>query len=200
MKFNQKITLEVEDTEGYNVKQENKILEIKAEAFKISLDIKMSHDQILDFDHVRVGEPKENKIYVKNIGMYPIKYGFTMKKKHTREIFTIEPMEGELNPNEEKNIVVKFMSTKEIKLKTSKNSSDIILNIFEGKSQEKHTEIPVNVNVNAVYSKYTITPLKNINFGPMKYEEQVTRTFEVRNDGFFDYKFAICDYTDEKAK
>lgn len=41
----------------------------------------MSHDQILDFDHVRVGEPKENKIYVKNIGMYPVKYGFTMKKK-----------------------------------------------------------------------------------------------------------------------
>lgn len=43
-KFNQKITLEVEDTEGYNIKQENKVIEIKAEAFKISLDMKFSHD------------------------------------------------------------------------------------------------------------------------------------------------------------
>ncbi len=43
-KFLQKIVLEVEDTEGYNIKQDNKAIEIKAEAFKISLDMKFSHD------------------------------------------------------------------------------------------------------------------------------------------------------------
>ena len=80
-KFNPKLILEVEDTEGFNVKQENKTIEIKAEAFKISLDMKFSHDQILDFEAVRVGEPKENKLYLKNIGMYPVKYNFSMKKK-----------------------------------------------------------------------------------------------------------------------
>lgn len=66
--------------------------------------------------------------------MYNVKFNFTMKKKHTREIFTIDPMEGELQPNEEKSINVKFCSQKELKLKTSKNESDIILNIIEGKS------------------------------------------------------------------
>jgi hydrocephalus-inducing protein len=76
-------------------------------------------------------------------------------------------MEGELNPNEEKNVSIKFKSEKEIKLKTTKTTSDIILNILEGKSQEVHNQIPINVNVNAVFSKYSITPLKNINFGPM---------------------------------
>jgi hypothetical protein len=50
----------------------------------------------MDFEAVRVGEPKENKLYLKNIGMYPVKYSFAMKKKQTREIFTIDPMEGEL--------------------------------------------------------------------------------------------------------
>ena len=126
--------MEVEDTEGYNIRQDNKTIELKAEAFKISLDIRMSHDQALDFEAVRVGEPKENKIYMKNIGMYPVKYNFSMKRKQTREIFSIDPMEGELQPNEEKNVVVRFMSQKEIKLKTSKNTSDIVLNILEGKS------------------------------------------------------------------
>jgi hydrocephalus-inducing protein len=56
------------------------------------------------------------------------------------------------------------------------------------------------VNVNAVFSKYSITPLKNINFGPMKYEEQVTRIFEIRNEGLFEFKFAICDFKDEITK
>ena len=58
----------------------------------------------------------------------------------------------------------------------------------------------MNVNVNAVFSKYSITPLKNINFGPMQYGESITRSFEIRNEGMFDFKFAICDYKDEEAK
>jgi hypothetical protein len=49
-------------------------------------------------------------LVLKNIGMYSVKYNFTMKKKATREIFTIDPMDGELQPNEEKSITVKFQS------------------------------------------------------------------------------------------
>jgi hydrocephalus-inducing protein len=56
------------------------------------------------------------------------------------------------------------------------------------------------VNVNAVFSKYSVTPLKNINFGPMTYGEQVTRTFEMRNEGLFEFKFALCDFKDDEAK
>ena len=160
----------------------------------------MSHDQILDFEAVRVGEPKDNTIYMKNIGLYPVLYNFEMKKKMTREIFTIDPMEGELQPNEEKNIIVKFLSQKEIKLKTSKNNTDIIMSIIEGKSQEVHNQIPININVNAVFSKYNIIPLKNINFGPMQYGEQVNRTFEVRNEGLFEFKYDLCDYNNAEEK
>lgn len=41
------------------------------------------------------------------------------KKKLTRDIFKIEPEQDELKPNEEKTIVVTFLSQREIKLKTS---------------------------------------------------------------------------------
>lgn len=54
--------------------------------------------------------------------------------------------------------------------------------------------------MNAVFSKYSLTPLKNINFGPMTFGEQVTRTFEVRNEGLFEFKFAICDFKDDEAR
>ena len=34
----------------------------------------------------------------------------------------------------------------------------------------------------------------------MQYGESIARAFEIRNEGMFDFKFAICDYKDEEAK
>ena len=149
--------------------------------------------QELDFGAVRVGEPKENTITIKNEGKYAIRYNFTRKKKLTREIFSVDPEQDELKAGEERTITVRFLSQREIKLRTTTQTSDIVLNILEGESQDVHQPIPVNVNVNAVFSKYSITPLKTINFGPMQYGEQVTRTFDLRNEGQFEFKYAICD-------
>ncbi len=103
-KFEPHISLEVEDTEGYSIKQDTKQIKIQAEAFKISPTVTIGKEdgQVLDFGAVRVGEPKENTITIKNDGKYPIKYNFTRKKKLTREIFTVEPEQDELKPNEEK--------------------------------------------------------------------------------------------------
>jgi hypothetical protein len=47
-------------------------------------------------------------------------------------------MVGRLQKDEDVNIVVKFLSMKEIKLKTSKQNSEIFLNILEGDQNEKH--------------------------------------------------------------
>lgn len=159
----------------------------------------MQIDQILDFDAVRVGEPKEQTLFLKNQGQYPIKYDFTIRKK-AQEIFSIEPMVGRLQKDEEINIVVRFLTMKETKIKTNKQNAEIFLNILEGDQNVKHQQIPILVNVNAVYSKYSLAPLKNLNFGPMQYGENVTRSFEIRNEGLFEFKYAICDYNNEDEK
>ena len=143
-KFEQQISLEVEDTEGYSIKQETKVIKVNAEAFKITPTVTIGgvnivganaeDGQVLDFGAVRVGEPKENTITIKNDGKYPIKYNFTRKKKLTREIFTVEPEQDELLPQTEKVITVRFLSQKEIKMKTTTSPSDFVLNILEGES------------------------------------------------------------------
>ena len=69
--------------------------------------------------------------------------------------------------DEEINIVVRFLTMKETKIKTNKSNAEIFLNILEGDQNVKHQQIPILVNVNAVYSKYSLAPLKNLNFGPM---------------------------------
>jgi hypothetical protein len=134
------IKLEVEDTEQHGIQQEAKVIKIQAEAFKISPSVTVGKDdsQVLDFGAVRVGEPKENTITIKNDGKYPIKYNFTRKKKLTREIFTVEPEQDELKPQEEKTIIVRFLSQREIKPKTASQTSDMVLNILEGESQDIH--------------------------------------------------------------
>jgi len=97
------------------------VIKVQAEAFRISPTVTIGKDdgQVLDFGAVRVGEPKDNTITIKNEGKYPIKYNFTRKKKQTREIFTVEPEQDELKPLEEKVITVRFLSQREIKLKTT---------------------------------------------------------------------------------
>lgn len=66
---------------------------------------------LIDFDAVRVGEAKEKEFNLKNNGMYPVKYNFTLKKK-AAEMFTVIPVEGVLQQNEEKAIIVRFLCQK----------------------------------------------------------------------------------------
>lgn len=129
-KFLETIKLEVEDVESHGIKQEEKSIQVDAEAFNISLNEGMTTE--LDFGAVRVGEPKELPLYLKNQGQYPISFDFRMKKAQTKQMFTITPMQGQLAPNEEININVKFMSKVEKKLTKSKQNSDITMIILEG--------------------------------------------------------------------
>jgi hydrocephalus-inducing protein len=57
------------------------------------------------------------------------------------------------------------------------------MEILEGKSLELFKQVAINVDVNAVFSNYTIIPMKNINFGPIQFNDSRTLTFEVKNDG-----------------
>lgn len=52
----------------------------------------------------------------------------------------------------------------------------------------------------AVFSKFTISPLRNLNFGPMQFGNEMKRTFEIKNDGQFEFKYAICDFENEEEK
>jgi hydrocephalus-inducing protein len=41
------------------------------------------------------------------------------------------------------------------------------MEILEGKTLELFKPVPINVKINSVFSKYAITPLKSMNFGPI---------------------------------
>lgn len=82
-----------------------------------------------------------------------------------------------MEPNGVKEILVRCSTNKELKLKTNNNTADLMMEIQEGKTLETNKVVPINVNVNAVFSKYSMVPLKSINFGPIQFNESKTRTF-----------------------
>lgn len=51
-----------------------------------------------------------------------------------------------------------------------------------------------------MFSKYSILPLKNINFGPIQFNDSKKLTFEIKNEGLFDFNYAAFDYADEEFK
>ena len=81
-----------------------------------------------------------------------------------------------------------------MKLKTNNNTTDINMEVLEGKTLEITKIVPINVAVNSVFSSYSVTPLKNMNFGPVQFNETKTRSFEVKNEGLFEFIVCIFDY------
>ena len=200
-KFHSKITLEVCDVENIGIKQDPKVINIEAEAFDVKVNVNFGNDKgIIDFKDVKVFDEVTQQISLSNSGIYDVKYSFLIKKKIMRDMFTFTPCEGSLTPNQNQSIAVTLRTDKEKRLDPAKESSDIKLQILEGASGEKCEELPINVALNAIFSKYSIHPLRNINFGPLQYGDSRTRTFEIRNEGTFDFDFTVTELVDERQR
>lgn len=74
------------------------------------------------------------------------------------------------------------------------------MEILEGKTNEIFKPVPINVKVNAVFSKYSITPLKNMNFGAIQFNETKKLHFEIKNEGLFEYNYTIFDFKNEEFR
>lgn len=202
MKYDQTINLAVQDIEEVGIKMEVQPLQLLAEAFNISVDFEgfEKEEQMIEFGDVEVGRRVDRSFEIMNKGLYEIKYSFKTMKKIFRENFVIEPKEGVIKAGERQKITVIFKCDSELRLRGSASKPDIILEILEGQSKEVFNEVFINVNVNAVYSIYSITPGRSINFGPLQFNENSTRMFEIRNDGLFEFRYTIFDYADEEKR
>ena len=75
--------------------------------------------------------------------------------------------DDELESGQEKMVSIRMKSLVELKLFTNNSTTDINMEILEGKTLELFKPVPINVNANIVYSKYSMNPAKSINFGPI---------------------------------
>ncbi|TRY66381.1 hypothetical protein DNTS_003349 [Danionella cerebrum] len=105
--------------------------------------------------------------------------------------FSISPNKGTLRPNSKPTSVqITYQNDKEFCLK---DNPIIRCQVIEPSLDggETITSIPIKVTIHAVFSKYSISPTTDINFGPLTFGSRKRQTLTVENKGNFEMRFTI---------
>eukprot|EP00397_Hematodinium_sp_SG-2012_P000030 GEMP01000030.1.p1 GENE.GEMP01000030.1~~GEMP01000030.1.p1 ORF type:complete len:4608 (+),score=1069.56 GEMP01000030.1:10-13833(+) len=180
------------DVEGLGVQEKPRRIVVSAESFEVDVSIEFGNERGLDFGAIRVGQTAEQTFDIVNNGKYPIRYEFIIRKKLIRELLNVEHTGKDLGPGERRSILVKCSSSRELKIV---EGPELFLNIFEAKSGERVEPLlpPIKVSVQSVFNQFSITPPRGLNFGPVRNGETKHRTFEIKNEGVFPFKWALFD-------
>ncbi|XP_006860378.1 PREDICTED: hydrocephalus-inducing protein homolog [Chrysochloris asiatica] len=198
------IRLEVLDAENLvGVVQIENIL-IFAESYDIALDITFPKgaEGGLDFGVVRVMEEVKQPLQLKNRGKYEIIFSFSvdslgMTVTNLNSMISVQPKKGSLTTMEKPtNVQVLFRARKEVKIEHLPILRCHIIEptIAEG---EIIASIPIKFSVNAVFSKYNISPSSIINFGALICGTRKSSTFTIENQGVTDFKYTLYRLTGE---
>ena len=156
---------------------------------------------VMDFGNLRVFESSTKTFTLSNSGDYDIRFSFAIKRRATAKLFTVSPMEGLLPAGGEEGggteITVTFLSSTEVSLK---NNKDIRCEIFEPLTEELFESFDLTVGVRSTFSTFRLQPLRGINFGAVKYGQQMERTVELRNDGEFEFAYNVVDIAQEAER
>ncbi|XP_055892829.1 hydrocephalus-inducing protein homolog isoform X5 [Biomphalaria glabrata] len=150
----------------------------------------------LDFGVVKVNEEGRQTCTLKNKGKYEIAFNFLLesdaKNANIKSLFSVIPSSGKLNPQDRPTQVqVIFKTNREVNVKEMPILKCQVIEPSLGDQGEVIASIPVKVSVKAVFSKFTITPVQDINFGAMLLNSRKTRFFVIENKGEFDFKYTI---------
>mmetsp|Transcript_2050 Transcript_2050/g.4151 ORF Transcript_2050/g.4151 Transcript_2050/m.4151 type:complete len:2040 (-) Transcript_2050:7-6126(-) len=101
------------------------------------------------------------------------------------------------NPGEKGTFLFKFRSQSEAHLR---NNKDIQCIIMEPKTEQVVETFEIPVRARSLFSSFRIHPVKGIHFGAVKFHAEPEKTFEIRNDGEFEFSYKILNLQDFEAK
>ncbi|KAJ3115022.1 hypothetical protein HDU96_001327 [Phlyctochytrium bullatum] len=185
------IRLEVSDTDKIGgVVQEVPIL-VTAEAYDIAMDLHFpkGYEGGLDFGVLKVLEEGKQQCTLKNKGKYEVGYRFAFESKELSELFTITPQQGIMQPSDKPfPVQVIFKANREMIIK---DNTCLKCQFFEPITMEVTATISVKLSARAVFSRFSILPVREVNFGALVFGTKMTRQFTVENQGEFDFRFSI---------
>ncbi|XP_064239335.1 hydrocephalus-inducing protein homolog [Aotus nancymaae] len=199
------IRLEVLDAENLLGVVQIENITVFAEAYDIALDITFPKgaEGGLDFGIVRVTEEVKQPLQLKNRGKYEIGFSFSVDSvgistPNINSMISVQPKKGSLTPTEKPtNVQVLFCAKKEVKIEHQPVLRCQIIEPSISEGGEIIARIPIKLSVNAVYSKYNISPSSIINFGALICGARKSTTFTIENQGVTDFKFTLYRLTGE---
>ncbi|KAJ3047832.1 hypothetical protein HK097_011139 [Rhizophlyctis rosea] len=163
---------------------------IQGEAYDIATDLHFPKGaEGLDFGVLKVFEEGRQPCTLKNKGKYEVGYRFIFENKELAELFTISPQQGILPPSD-KPFVVQFVFRTSRELQIKDNAS-CRCQFYEPTTGEVTATSPVKLSARAVFSKFVILPVRDLNFGALIHGTKSTRYFTIDNNGEFDFKYSI---------
>ena len=194
------IRIEVSDTEKISgVVQELSVL-VTAEAYDIAMDLHFpkGYEGGLDFGVVKVFEEGKQLCTLKNKGKYEVGFRFLFENADISDLFSTSPQQGILQPSD-KPFFIQFLfkASKELSIRDNVSCK---CQIFEPSTDEITATIPIKLCARAVFSKFSVMPARDLNFGSLVYGFKASRQFVIENTGEFDYKFSIYKLVANESK
>ena len=196
--FKRALKLEVYDKDKLSESPMDVAILFNAEGYDISIDMHFPKgmDTGLDFGIIRVLDEDKQICILKNKGKYEVGYKFMFDSPATAELFTLTPSFGTLQPSEKPNpIQIIFKSAKEYHLA---NKSCLQCIIFEPITGEITDTIPISITVSSVFSKFIISPKRDLPFGSLVHGSKASKQFTIENPGKFEFKYSINKNTISK--
>ncbi|XP_053402100.1 hydrocephalus-inducing protein homolog isoform X11 [Mercenaria mercenaria] len=202
------IRLEISDAEETMGVIRTEPIQVIAEAYDVAVDIAFPKgtDGGLDFSTIKVMDEVKQTCTLKNKGKYDIQFNFLFENcdpsnPNVTSLFSVIPSKGVLCPQDRQTAVqVIFKSNKEVTVKDQPILKCQVIEPNIAEEGELIASIPVKVSVKAVFNKYNILPMSDINFGSLLVNSKKTRTFIIENKGEFDFKYQISKMVKEPAQ
>ncbi|XP_043935458.1 hydrocephalus-inducing protein homolog [Protopterus annectens] len=193
------IRLEVSDVENILGIVQTENIQIFAEAYDVALDISFPKgaDGGLDFGVIRVTEEAKFSLSLRNKGKYEIGYSFILEASEPMQpdlntLFTVQPPKGSLGPSDRPTqVAIIFKSIKEVSFKDQPILRCQVIEPNLGEGGLIIAKIPVKVSARAVFSKYSISPSNDINFGALVIGTRKSGSFNIENKGELEFRYSI---------
>ncbi|XP_036202709.1 hydrocephalus-inducing protein homolog [Myotis myotis] len=181
---------------------------IIAESYDMALDITFPKASAgaeggLDFGTVRVLEEVKQPLQLKNRGKYEIMFSFSVDSvgitsTNINSMISVQPRKGSMTTTDKPtNVQVFFRAKKEVKIEQQPILRCQIIEPNMTDGTEIIASIPIRLSVNAVFSKYNISPSSIINFGALICGTRKSTTFTIENQGVTDFKYNLYRMTGE---
>uniref|UniRef100_A0A5K4F930 Hydin_ADK domain-containing protein n=1 Tax=Schistosoma mansoni TaxID=6183 RepID=A0A5K4F930_SCHMA len=201
VKPNQKrsLRLEVYDLENIAGLIQVETIQVIAEAYDVALDITFpkGSDGGIDFGLIKVGEEVRHTITLKNKGPYEIVTNFIFTKNDKfktdfSSIFTMSPQRINLSPTDKLTQVnLTCLTQSELILKEEEILKCQIIEPNIKGTPQLIASIPIKLSVKAEFSKFTISPAHDINFGSLILNNHKTRQLIIENNGDYEFRYSI---------
>ncbi|XP_015258081.1 PREDICTED: hydrocephalus-inducing protein homolog [Cyprinodon variegatus] len=188
------LRLEVYDVEKILGILQTENITVYAEAYDV--DLKIDPATSLAFGIIRCLTDAKQQLTLTNKGKYDLAFKFTFghpdpSLANIGSMFTVSPQSGTLLAHGKAEvIVIVCRPDKEVSLEEEPILSCQVIepNLRGG---EIIAILNIKISMQAVFSRYRITPVCDIDFGPLVYGTEKTLNFTIENTGFFPINFNL---------